>query len=90
MELHVKLGIPKERGLYQCGKNDLFAVVIAFRYLLSKQEFLEFKRVLTGGNENYHKECIDALNKKYSDYLKAIDEDVFINVDENKIYKAFK
>lgn len=30
MELHVKLGIPKERGLYQCGKNDLFAVCNRF------------------------------------------------------------
>lgn len=47
MGLHAKLGIPKERSLYQCGKNDLFAVVIAFRYLLPKQEFLEFKRALT-------------------------------------------
>ena len=55
MELHVKLGIPKERGLYQCGKNDLFAVVIAFRYLLSKQEFLEFKRGLTAQVDNFLK-----------------------------------
>lgn len=47
MELHSKLGISKECSLYQCGKSDLFAVVIAFRYLLPKQEFLEFKRALT-------------------------------------------
>ncbi len=47
MGLHAKLGISKERSLYQCGKSDLFAVVIAFRYLLPKQEFLEFKRALT-------------------------------------------
>ena len=47
MELHSKLSISKERSLYQCGKSDLFAVVIAFRYLLPKQEFLEFKRALT-------------------------------------------
>lgn len=45
--LHAKLEIPKERSLYQYGKNDLFAVVIAFRYLLPKEEFLVFKRVLT-------------------------------------------
>lgn len=55
MELHVKLGIPKERCLYQCGKNDLFAVVIAFRYLLPKQEFLEFKRTLTIQIDNFLK-----------------------------------
>lgn len=50
----------------------------------------EFKRVLTGGNENYHKECIDTLNKKYYDYLKTVGEESFINVDGNNIYKAFK
>lgn len=55
MELHAKLGIPKERGLYQCGKNDLFAVVIAFRYLLPKREFLKFKRVLTAQIDNFLK-----------------------------------
>ena len=60
---------------------------ILYRGIMESEEF---KQVLTGGNENYHKECIDALNKKYSDYLKAINEDVFINADENKIYKAFK
>ena len=53
-------------------------------------ESKEFKQVLTGGNENYHKECIDALNKKYSDHLKAIGEDTFVNTDENEIYQAFK
>lgn len=55
MELHAKLGIPKGRGLYQCGKNDLFAVVIAFRYLLPKQEFLVFKRALTTQIDNFLK-----------------------------------
>lgn len=64
MELHVKLGIPKERGLYQCGKNDLFAVVIAFRYLLSKQEFLEFKRVLTAQVDNFLKSTTRIFQKK--------------------------
>lgn len=53
-------------------------------------ESKEFKQVLIGGNENYHKECIDALNKKYSDHLKAIGEDTFVNTDENEIYQAFK
>ena len=42
-------------SLYQYGKNDLFAVVIAFRYLLPKQEFLEFKRVLTAQLDNFLK-----------------------------------
>lgn len=29
------------------GKNDLFAVVIAFRYLLSTEDFSAFKQKLT-------------------------------------------
>lgn len=78
-------------------KKD-FAVMVATGEKGKAKEILyrgimeseEFKRVLTGGNENYHKECIDALNKKYSDHLKAIDEDSFINTDENEIYQAFK
>ena len=36
-------------------KNDLFAGVIAFQYLLPKQEFLKFKRVLTAQIDNFLK-----------------------------------
>ena len=45
--LHAKLCIPQQGNQYICGKQDLFAVVIAFRYLLPKEDFLEFKRKLT-------------------------------------------
>ena len=38
-DLHVKLGIPKNGTQYALGKRDLFAVVIAFRYLLSNEDF---------------------------------------------------
>mgnify|MGYP002548824849 CR=1 FL=1 len=31
----------------ECGKTDLFAVVIAFRYLLPREEFILFKKKLT-------------------------------------------
>ena len=44
--LHHKLGIPKKGSLYAHGKNDLFALVIAFRYLLPNTEFRKFKRQL--------------------------------------------
>lgn len=47
MPLHQKLGIPRNASLYQQGKNDLFAIVIAFRYLLPREEFSAFKRALT-------------------------------------------
>lgn len=64
MELHSKLRIPKEHGLYQCGKNDLFSVVIAFRYLLPKQEFLEFKRILTVQIDNFLKSTTHISEKE--------------------------
>lgn len=44
--LHNKLGITKKGNQYTLGKRDLFGLVIAFRYLLPKQDFLEFKRSL--------------------------------------------
>lgn len=44
--LHAKLGIPKQGNQYIYGKQDLFAVVIAFRYLLPKEDFTNFKRKL--------------------------------------------
>lgn len=42
--LHDKLGIPKKGSQYLLGKRDLFGLLIAFRYLLPNQDFLEFKR----------------------------------------------
>lgn len=45
--LHSKLNIPQQGNQYIYGKQDLFAVVIAFRYLLPKEDFLEFKKKLT-------------------------------------------
>ena len=45
--LHSKLNIPQQGNQFIYGKQDLFAVVIAFRYLLPKDDFLVFKRKLT-------------------------------------------
>lgn len=42
--LHSKLKIPKKGSKYILGKNDLFSVIIAFRYLLPKPDFLCFKK----------------------------------------------
>lgn len=44
--LHDKLGIAKKGNQYLLGKRDLFGLVIAFRYVLSTQNFLVFKRSL--------------------------------------------
>ncbi len=44
--LHHKLQLPKKKGQYILGKNDLFAVVIALRYLISDDEFKKFRKTL--------------------------------------------
>ena len=44
--LHSKLMIAKKGTQYVYGKRDLFSVVIAFRYLLRKEDFYSFKSML--------------------------------------------
>ncbi len=44
--LHSKLHITQAGSQYKQGKKDLFGVVIAFRYLLPTDSFLQFKRNL--------------------------------------------
>lgn len=46
MVLHSKLQLPQKNGQYTTGKKDLFAVVIALRYLIDNQEFKQFKTEL--------------------------------------------
>lgn len=53
--LHSKLGIPKVGEQYICGKRDLFSLVIAFRYLLPKEDFFVFKKVLVDTMAKYLK-----------------------------------
>ena len=47
MPLHIELEIPQSGITYQQGKRDLFAVVIAFRYLLPEHEYIEFQQQLS-------------------------------------------
>jgi len=54
--IHAKLGIAKKGSQYVYGKNDLFSLVIAFRYLLEKEEFILFKRML-------NKEIVNFISK---------------------------
>lgn len=42
MAIHGILNIPKAKGRYRKGKNDLFAVVIIFKYLLRPEDFERF------------------------------------------------
>lgn len=53
--LHSKLGIPKVGEQYLYGKRDLFSLVIAFRYLLPKEDFLIFKKALVATIAKYLK-----------------------------------
>lgn len=46
-ELHRKMRIPPKGTQYLYGKHDMFALLIAFRYLLDKKEFNELKKELT-------------------------------------------
>lgn len=55
--LHKKLQIPQKNGNYQYGKQDLFAVVIALRYLISSEDFKAFKSNLTKLINNVLRQC---------------------------------
>lgn len=57
MPLHNKLKIPKKNGQFIFGKNDLFAVVLALRYLVGNEEFKNFKRALLQLINNTNKNC---------------------------------
>lgn len=57
MPLHSKLKIPKKNGQFIFGKNDLFAVVLALRYLVGNEEFKNFKRALLQLINNTNKNC---------------------------------
>lgn len=57
MPLHEKLKIPKKKGQYICGKSDLFAVVIALRYLIWNEDFKKFKQDLLHLINNSLKKC---------------------------------
>lgn len=45
--LHKKMGIPKKGTQYLYGKHDMFALLIALRYILDKEEFNVLKKELT-------------------------------------------
>ncbi|MCD8036179.1 MAG: Abi family protein [Clostridiales bacterium] len=53
--IHNKLQIPKSGNQYIYGKHDLFAVTITLKYLLPKEDFLEFKHRLSRLLNNHSK-----------------------------------
>lgn len=66
--LHKKLKIPRIGTQFVMGKRDLFSIVIAFRYLLSKNDFFTFKRRLS------------KLIDRYSKNSSAIHEQQLLNI----------
>lgn len=67
--LHIKLKIPKKGNQYVYGKQDLFAVVIAFRYLLTKEDFSKFKRKLVLEIEELNKKLIHITENELLDQM---------------------
>ncbi len=55
--LHKKLQIPLKNNNYVYGKQDLFAVVISLRYLISNEDFKVFKTDLTKLINKVLKQC---------------------------------
>lgn len=55
--LHQKLQIAKNNNHYVCGKQDLFAVVIALCYLINNDEFKQFKTALSKLIKSVLKQC---------------------------------
>ncbi len=51
--LHKKMNIPQLGKQYILGKHDLFAVIISFRYLLPREDFLIFKKKLNQLIKNF-------------------------------------
>jgi len=65
--IHKKLNIEKQEDEYRYGKNDLFALIIIFKYMLSKDEFREMIREM-----NYE---IDILEGK----IKTVPVETILN-----------
>lgn len=55
LPIHKKMNLPKKGEQYMNGKNDVFAVVIALRYLLNDKWYREFKKELTALIQKYLK-----------------------------------
>lgn len=67
--LHKKLKIPKNGSNYSVGKNDLFAIVISFRYLPTKNDFKAFYKNLKNLVTSYGKNSNNSNTKKLLDSM---------------------
>ena len=61
-DLHLNLGISKDvSGNYVCGKNDLFSIVIIFKYFLTNDYFIKFCNSLIEECDNFEKQ-LNSIN----------------------------
>lgn len=67
--LHKKLEIDKNGAQYIYGKRDLFAVVIAFRYLLESDDFKKFKQQLNRILMHYFKSSSALSEMELLEYM---------------------
>jgi hypothetical protein len=63
------MGIARKKGAYVNGKHDLFAVVIALKYLIPDGEFKEFKRKLIALIDKVNKGCPHLTQKDLFNYM---------------------
>lgn len=67
--LHKKLQITQNNNHYVYGKQDLFAVVIALRYLINNDEFRLFKTALSKLIKTVIKQCPHLTEKQLLDNM---------------------
>lgn len=67
--IHKKMGLPTKGNQYTIGKKDYFGLVIAFRYMLSRKDFLQFKRNLKKLIDSY---CRKSKHLTRSELLKQM------------------
>ena len=67
--LHQKLQINQNNNHYVYGKQDLFAVVIALRYLINNDEFRLFKTALSKLIKSVIKQCPHLTEKQLLDNM---------------------
>lgn len=67
--LHVKMELAKQGNQYIYGKQDLFAVVIAFHYLLPEEDFKKFKRKLNDEIVKVNKKLIHISESELMEHM---------------------
>ncbi len=96
VEISVNVRCKKGNGNGDKWEKD-FAIAVATDQKVKAKEILygeimrsnEFRKVLSGGKDVYHQQCIDTLNSKYAPYLKEIGEEHFKYTDRNDILDVF-